>query len=160
MITGSMSRECVEPGIAQVVGRIKGMNFEVCRKRRAAAAAKSAGVDGLLVTHLPDVRYLCGFTGSNAALVLAGGQAVLFTDGRYTAQAKGRGCGNEGGDREEAGGDGGVRVDGGGGGAAVRVRCGAYDGGGAGGDAEGCLRARCGGGCLCRWGRWLPGCAR
>jgi len=45
-------------------------------------------VDGLLVTHLPDVRYLSGFTGSNAALVLAGGRAVLFTDGRYTAQAK------------------------------------------------------------------------
>jgi Xaa-Pro aminopeptidase len=31
---------------------------------------------------------LCGFTGSNGALVLAGGRAVLFTDGRYTAQAK------------------------------------------------------------------------
>lgn len=52
------------------------------------AAAKDAGVDGLLVTHLADVRYLCGFTGSNAALVLAGGKAILFTDGRYTAQAR------------------------------------------------------------------------
>lgn len=49
---------------------------------------KATGVDGLLVTHLPDVRYLCGFTGSNAALVLAGRRAILFTDGRYTAQAK------------------------------------------------------------------------
>ena len=63
------------------------MNFSL-RKRRAAGAAKGAGVDGMLVTHLPDVRYLCGFTGSNAALVLAGGRAVLFTDGRYTGQAK------------------------------------------------------------------------
>jgi Xaa-Pro aminopeptidase len=63
------------------------MNFSQ-RKRRAATAAKSAGVDGMLVTHLPDLRYLCGFTGSNGALVLAGGRAVLFTDGRYTAQAK------------------------------------------------------------------------
>ncbi|MCU1318804.1 MAG: peptidase [Edaphobacter sp.] len=52
------------------------------------AAARATGVDGLLVTHLPDVRYLCGFTGSYAALVLAGGRLVLFTDGRYTAQAK------------------------------------------------------------------------
>jgi Xaa-Pro aminopeptidase len=42
----------------------------------------------MLVTHLPDVRYLCGFTGSNGALVLAGGSAVLFTDGRYMGQAK------------------------------------------------------------------------
>src|SRR5580700_847567 len=65
----------------------------IARKRHAAAAAKSAGVDGMVVTHLPDVRYLCGFTGSNAALVLAGGRAVLFTDGRYTAQAKSEAAG-------------------------------------------------------------------
>ncbi|MEO6982528.1 MAG: Xaa-Pro peptidase family protein [Edaphobacter sp.] len=67
------------------------MSFETnfkARKKRASTAAKAAGVDGLLVTHLPDVRYLCGFTGSSAALVLAGGRAVLFTDGRYTLQAK------------------------------------------------------------------------
>src|ERR1700692_3851594 len=63
------------------------MNLSL-RKRSAASAAMSAGVDGMLVTHLPDVRYLCGFTGSNAALVLAGGRAALFTDGRYTQQAK------------------------------------------------------------------------
>ena len=42
----------------------------------------------VLVTHLPDVRWLCGFTGSNAALAVMGSQAALFTDGRYTAQAK------------------------------------------------------------------------
>jgi Xaa-Pro aminopeptidase len=61
------------------------------RRKRAIAAAKAAGVDALLVTHLPDVRWLCGFTGSNAALVLAcgrGSRTVLFTDGRYTAQAR------------------------------------------------------------------------
>ncbi len=45
-------------------------------------------IDALLVTHLPDVRYLCGFTGSNAALAIAVTRATLFTDGRYTAQAK------------------------------------------------------------------------
>ena len=65
------------------------------RKRRAAMAAKNAGVDGLLVTHLPDVRYLCGFTGSNAALVLTSGRAVLFTDGRYTGQAKAEAAGTK-----------------------------------------------------------------
>src|SRR5580693_7293837 len=63
------------------------MNF-LGRRKRAVAAAKAAGVDALLVTHLPDVRYLSGFTGSSAALVLSGGRAELFTDGRYTAQAK------------------------------------------------------------------------
>ena len=56
-------------------------------------AARAAGVDALLVTHLPDVRYLCGFTGSNAALVLTGNRSVLFTDGRYTAQARAEAAG-------------------------------------------------------------------
>ena len=45
------------------------------------------GLSGLLVTHLPDVRYLCGFTGSSAALAVTRRSARLFTDGRYTAQA-------------------------------------------------------------------------
>ena len=46
-----------------------------------------AGFPGLLVTHLPDVRYLCGFTGSSAALAVTRRAVRLFTDGRYTAQA-------------------------------------------------------------------------
>ena len=46
-----------------------------------------AGLHGLLVTHLPDVRYLCGFTGSSAAIAVTRRAARLFTDGRYTAQA-------------------------------------------------------------------------
>lgn len=45
------------------------------------------GLSGLLVTHLPDVRYLCGFTGSSAALAITRRRARLFTDGRYRAQA-------------------------------------------------------------------------
>ena len=48
----------------------------------------AAGVPALLITHLPDVCYLCGFTGSNAVIAVSGKRAVLFTDGRYTAQAK------------------------------------------------------------------------
>jgi Xaa-Pro aminopeptidase len=46
-----------------------------------------AGLPGLLVTHLPDLRYLCGFTGSSAALAVTRRGARLFTDGRYTTQA-------------------------------------------------------------------------
>jgi len=46
-----------------------------------------AGLPGLLVTHLPDIRYLCGFTGSSAALAVTRRNARLFTDGRYTSQA-------------------------------------------------------------------------
>ncbi|MGB0117598.1 MAG: Xaa-Pro peptidase family protein [Terriglobales bacterium] len=45
-------------------------------------------LDALLVTHLPNIRYLCGFTGSAAALLVSDRGAVLFTDGRYRTQAK------------------------------------------------------------------------
>jgi Xaa-Pro aminopeptidase len=46
-----------------------------------------AGLPGLLVTFLPDLRYLCGFTGSSAALAVTRRTARLFTDSRYTTQA-------------------------------------------------------------------------
>jgi Xaa-Pro aminopeptidase len=58
------------------------------RKKMVMSAVKTAGVEALVVTHLPDVRYLSGFTGSNAVMVVFGGRSVLFTDGRYTLQAK------------------------------------------------------------------------
>ena len=45
------------------------------------------GLHGLVVTHLPDLRYLSGFTGSSAALAITRRSARLFTDGRYTTQA-------------------------------------------------------------------------
>jgi len=45
-------------------------------------------LDQLLVTHMPNVRYLCGFTGSSGALLVGERGATLFTDGRYTVQAK------------------------------------------------------------------------
>ena len=57
------------------------------RKRRVVAAMTNAGVNALLVTSAPDVRYLTGFTGSNAAVCLVGGRMALFTDGRYIQQA-------------------------------------------------------------------------
>ncbi len=57
------------------------------RKRKVASAVKRAGAQALLLTNLPDVRYLTGFSGSNAALVLIGARATMFTDGRYTTQA-------------------------------------------------------------------------
>src|SRR3954469_24506608 len=45
-------------------------------------------LDALLVTHMPNVRYLCGFTGSSGALLVGPQGAALHTDGRYTLQAK------------------------------------------------------------------------
>ena len=58
------------------------------RLDRLRRAMDASGADGLLVSHLPNVFYLCGFTGSHAALLVFPGQAHLFTDGRYTLQAR------------------------------------------------------------------------
>jgi Xaa-Pro aminopeptidase len=58
----------------------------VTRLRRLRRHLKQP--ESLLVTHLPDVRYLCGFTGSNAFLAITSSRAALFTDGRYIAQAR------------------------------------------------------------------------
>jgi Xaa-Pro aminopeptidase len=45
-------------------------------------------IDALLVTHLPNMRYLCGFTGSAGALLVTESKSTFFTDGRYTEQAR------------------------------------------------------------------------
>jgi Xaa-Pro aminopeptidase len=58
------------------------------RLKRLRADLVTHRLDALLVTHLPNVRYLCGFTGSSAALVVTEHVAVLFTDGRYRTQAR------------------------------------------------------------------------
>src|SRR4051812_35289004 len=58
------------------------------RADRVRARLADAGVDALLVTRLPNVRYLTGFAGS-AGLVLLGPDAmVLVTDGRYAEQSR------------------------------------------------------------------------
>jgi Xaa-Pro aminopeptidase len=58
------------------------------RQHRLRSALSSRRLSALLVTHLPNIRYLTGFTGSSAVLIApAKGTPVLFTDGRYTEQA-------------------------------------------------------------------------
>lgn len=53
----------------------------------AGEKAQKTAVDAMLVSHLPNVRYLCGFSGSNGLLLLTPASATLFTDGRYREQA-------------------------------------------------------------------------
>jgi Xaa-Pro aminopeptidase len=62
------------------------MDF-VVRQERVRSVMAERGVDALLVTHLPNVRYLCGFTGSAGVLVLSSRRSAFLTDGRYRQQA-------------------------------------------------------------------------
>jgi len=43
--------------------------------------------DALLISHLPNIRYLCGFTGSAGLLLVEQSGSVFFTDVRYDTQA-------------------------------------------------------------------------
>ena len=48
---------------------------------------RQEALDGLLVTSLPNVRYLTGFSGTNAILLVTATQRWMFTDFRYADQA-------------------------------------------------------------------------
>lgn len=51
-------------------------------------AMRERGVDAMLVTYPANVRYLTGFSSpEDATLLVLPDAAVMFTDGRYTAQA-------------------------------------------------------------------------
>jgi Xaa-Pro aminopeptidase len=43
--------------------------------------------DAVLLSSLPDIRWACGFTGSNGLLLVGASAAHFVTDGRYTEQA-------------------------------------------------------------------------
>ncbi|HWY58243.1 MAG TPA: Xaa-Pro peptidase family protein [Terriglobales bacterium] len=49
---------------------------------------ESNSLDALLVTHLPNIRYLCGFTGTSGVLAIFETGSVFLTDGRYREQAR------------------------------------------------------------------------
>jgi Xaa-Pro aminopeptidase len=58
------------------------------RARRIVDALAELDLDGLLVTHLANIRYLTGFTGSAALLLVTASDGLAFvTDGRYGEQA-------------------------------------------------------------------------
>jgi Xaa-Pro aminopeptidase len=53
------------------------------RVRAAARATSPAGLDALVVTHLPNVQYLTGFTGSAGAVIVLPRTCLLVVDFRY-----------------------------------------------------------------------------
>lgn len=58
-------------------------------ERQAALRRRfeTMGLDALVVSHPPNIRYLTGFTGSSGLLIMSTDRAVLITDSRYASQA-------------------------------------------------------------------------
>ncbi|MGE5323910.1 MAG: M24 family metallopeptidase [Actinomycetota bacterium] len=67
------------------------MNYTL-RQKRLAAELRRQRLDAYLITHLPNIYYLCGFSGSAGILLFQTKARVpkltFFTDGRYTQQAR------------------------------------------------------------------------
>ena len=55
---------------------------EICRK-----ILDAHHLDGILFVSLENIRYLCGFTGSDAAFVITRKEFFFLTDSRYWTQA-------------------------------------------------------------------------
>jgi Xaa-Pro aminopeptidase len=62
------------------------MNFQA-RQEKLREQLATTRFDGLLISHLPNVQYLCGFTGSAGLLLMDSDDSVFFTDFRYDTQA-------------------------------------------------------------------------
>ena len=62
------------------------MDFRA-RQQKLREHLSTTRFDGLLVSHLPNIRYLCGFTGSAGLLLVEEAGAIFFTDVRYDTQA-------------------------------------------------------------------------
>jgi Xaa-Pro aminopeptidase len=58
------------------------------RTERASTVARERELDFLLVTNLVNVRYLCGFSGTNGVCLVGGGERLFVTDFRYVERAK------------------------------------------------------------------------
>ena len=57
------------------------------RQKRFQQTLHEQEFEGFVVTHAANLRYLCGYTGSNGLLLFLSGRCTFFTDGRYTEQA-------------------------------------------------------------------------
>jgi Xaa-Pro aminopeptidase len=66
--------------------RIPDMDYPARRRRQLARHLKDDGVDALLITALPNVTYLTGFSGDSSYLVLRRNRAILISDPRFAEQ--------------------------------------------------------------------------
>ena len=62
------------------------MDFRA-RQKQLREHLASTRFDALLISHVPNIRYLCGFTGSAGLILVEEAGSVFFTDVRYDIQA-------------------------------------------------------------------------
>jgi Xaa-Pro aminopeptidase len=62
------------------------MDFQA-RQKKLREHLATTRFDALLISHLPNIRFLCGFTGSAGFLLVDEAGSVFFTDVRYDTQA-------------------------------------------------------------------------
>ncbi len=63
------------------------MNF-LARLNQLREHLVTTRFDALLISHLPNIRYLCGFSGSAGFLLIDESAAIFITDVRYSPQAR------------------------------------------------------------------------
>lgn len=73
---------------ARAAQRLQSRSGPEVRTARLRLWLSDEEIDAFLVSHLPNIRYLCGFSGSAGLLLVEAHKSTLFTDSRYTFQAK------------------------------------------------------------------------
>ena len=71
---------------SQLPATLTAMDYRA-RQRKLREYLITTPFDGLLISHLPNIRYLCGFSGSAGFLLVEQSGSVFFTDARYDIQA-------------------------------------------------------------------------
>jgi Xaa-Pro aminopeptidase len=67
--------------------KLEAMNY-LARQKKLQEHLATTRFDALLISHLPNIRYLCGFTGSSALLLVEEAGVVFFSDVRYDTQSR------------------------------------------------------------------------
>lgn len=67
---------------------VRGKNHLKTRLSSAVGLLRGLGADAFVVTDLKNIRYLTGFTGSNALCIITRAKSYLLTDSRYAGQVR------------------------------------------------------------------------
>jgi len=57
------------------------------RLNKLRTVLSAQGFDGIFITNLTSIRYICGFTGSAASCLITQDDSYFISDGRYDVQS-------------------------------------------------------------------------